>query len=263
MNDKPAWVDSHCHLEMLKDDVSGTLDKCREADVVFCITIGTDHESNQRVKQFCGDYDTIYGTLGFHPHGASSVKEEHLDWIKEELSTNQKLVAVGECGYDLYYEHSGREDQEEVFRKQLDLAVELDLPVVIHSRDADSMMKEMLDSYKGKNLKGVVHCFTSDLPQARIYLDYGFLLSFNGICTFPQAKEIREVLEFIPVDRILLETDAPFLSPVPFRGKPNFPGRVSIVGEYVADFLKLDREEFSKQVLTNTINTFPRINYEN
>ncbi len=263
MHDTPAWVDSHCHLEMLKESVDFAMDKCRESGVVFCITIGTDHSSNKGVKQLCQAHTNVFGTLGFHPHEASHCEDENLDWLKAELLANQKIVAIGECGYDLFYEHSRREEQSVVFEKQLNLAVELDMPVVIHTRDADSMTCDMLEFFKGKNLKGVVHCFTSNLSQARYYLDHGLLLSFNGICTFPKADELREILKYVPVDRILLETDAPYLSPIPFRGKPNTPDRVSLVGEFIAEYLGMDRMQFSEQVLINTRKTFSRINYEN
>ena len=263
MDETPTWVDSHCHLEMLKEGIDSAMEKCRESGVLFCITIGTDHSSNKQVKAFCEDHDNIFGTLGFHPHEASKFEDNQLEWLEKEIRSNQKIVAIGECGYDLYYEHSGREQQSIVFEKQLSLAVELDLPVVIHSREADAMTKDMLEAFRGKNLKGVIHCFTSTLDQARYYLDYGFSLSFNGICTFPQANELRDILKVVPVDRILTETDAPYLSPVPFRGKPNFPGRVSVVGEFIADFLDIGRDQFAEQVLVNTKRTFPRIDYEN
>ncbi len=229
----------------------------------FCITIGTSHQANLQVKELCQNFDIVYGTLGFHPHDASQVEDGHLQWIREEFQANQKMIAVGECGYDLFYEHSKKADQAKVFESQLNLAAELDMPVVIHSREADQEMRDMLNAFKNKNLSGVVHCFTSDLDQAKFILDYGFFLSFNGICTFPQAETVREVLKYTPLDRLLLETDSPYLSPVPFRGKPNIPGRVSIVGEYVADYLKISTEKLSNQVLENTKTLFPRIDYEN
>jgi TatD DNase family protein len=263
MNKKPAWVDSHCHLEMLKEDVERVMEQSQAAGMKFCITIGTDQPANLRVKQLCRQFENVYGTLGFHPHGASEFEPEHLSWIREELQTNKKLVAIGECGYDLYYRFSKKEDQARVFESQLNLAVELDLPVVIHSREADEPTREMLAAFKDKNLKGVVHCFTSDREQARFVLDYGFLLSFNGICTFPQSESVREVLKFTPLDRLLLETDSPYLSPVPFRGKPNLPGRVAIVGEYIANYLGISVEQLSQQVLDNTKMLFSRIDYEN
>lgn len=263
MNEDAVWVDSHCHLEMLKEDVEVALEKSNRTGLKFCITIGTDYTSNQKLCQYCDTFPNVFGTLGFHPHGASKVKQEHLDHAKTEIEQNQKIVAVGECGYDLYYEHSDRKVQEKVFDAQLELASEVNLPVIIHSRDADSQTREMLESHRRQDLEGVVHCFTSHIEQARYYLDLGFYLSFNGICTFPQADTVREVLKFVPLDRVLLETDAPYLSPVPYRGKPNFPGRVSIVGHYIASLLGIPEEKLADQVLQNTKTLFQRIDYEN
>ena len=263
MTGKPAWIDTHCHLEMLKQATDAALKASYESGMVFCITIGTSHKANLQVKTICEDYRSVYGTLGFHPHDASRVEASHLQWIEKELDSNPKMIAVGECGYDLYYEHSARDDQAKVFEAQLDLAVALDLPVVIHSRDADQETRDMLNAFKNKNLTGVVHCFTSNVDQAKFVLDYGFSISFNGICTFPQAETVREVLKYTPLDRLLLETDSPYLSPVPFRGKPNIPGRVSVVGEFVADYLGVSTTQLANQVLENTKTLFPRIDYEN
>lgn len=262
MTSKPVWVDSHCHLEMLKEDLNVVMEKNLEAGTNSCITIGTSHKSNKIVKQLTGEYPNIYGTFGFHPHGASDVQNSDFNWIEDNLVDNPKIVAIGECGFDLFYEYSDRKIQAEVFEKQLMLAIQTELPVVIHSRDADALTCDMLEMYRNQGLNGVVHCFSSDLAQAKYLLDYGFYLSFNGICTFPQADMVREVLKYMPMDRILLETDAPFLSPVPFRGKPNFPGRVSIVGEYVAELLALETAQLADQVLENTKRLFPRFNYE-
>ncbi len=262
MNTELAWVDSHCHLEMLKEDVGASLKRSYDEGVVACITIGTSHKANLSIKQYCQTFKNVYGTFGFHPHGASGVEQSHLDWLKKELVGNDKIVAIGECGFDLYYEHSKRETQQVIFEAQLDLAVEKNMPLVIHSRDADSQTLDMLDAYKGKNLNGVVHCFNSDLSQAKYYLDLGLYLSFNGICTFPKAEPVREVLSYVPLDRILLETDSPYLSPVPYRGKSNYPGRVAIVGEYIARFLGISSKQLSEQILANTKTLFPKFDYE-
>lgn len=261
-NSSLPWVDSHCHLEMLKGNIDDILDKARRNGMPFCISIGTGIAANRRVVDLCGQFDNVYGTLGFHPHYASSFDVEHLEWMRERIRTDQRIVAVGECGFDFYYNRSVKKDQVKAFTAQLDLAIETGVPVVIHARDADLETRDILESYKGKNLEGVVHCFTSGPDQARYLLDAGFYLSFNGISTYSQAEEVREVLGFVPRDRILLETDSPYLSPVPMRGKPNVPGNVAIVGEFVADFLELQPDRFSQLILENTLTLFNRIPYE-
>lgn len=256
------WVDSHCHLEMLKGEIDGIMVDTRERGLLFCITIGTGVTSDHKIVDLCSRFDDVYGTLGFHPHYASRLDYEHLEWIRDTARSNRKIVAVGECGLDFYYNRSSREDQLKAFGVQLDLALELALPVVIHARDADPETQDILNSYRGKGLQGVVHCFTSGIEQARYLLDFGMYLSFNGISTYPQAEEVREVLAYTPLDRILLETDSPYLSPVPLRGKPNTPGNVTIVGEYIADFLGQSPDSLAQQTLENTLRLFNRIQYE-
>lgn len=256
------WVDSHCHLEMLKKSTGKSLEKSFQQGMRICITIGTDHKSNQKISEYCQQYRQVYGTYGIHPHHASNFKWSHLDWIKNEIQKDPKIVGIGECGYDLFHRFSKEKDQKEVFAAQLNLAAELQMPIVIHSRDAERVTLDMLESAKGKNLFGVFHSFTSTLELARYVLDAGFYISFNGICTFPNADSVRQVLKYTPLDRVLLETDAPFLSPEPLRSKPNIPGNVAIIGKYVADFLKIPLEEFSKQILKNTLSLFSRISYE-
>lgn len=178
------------------------------------------------------------------------------------IGNNPRIVAVGECGFDFYYNRSGREDQKTAFAAQLELAAETGVPVVIHSRDADAETRDMLEAYRGKQLRGVVHCFTSDIDQARYLLDMGFYLSFNGISTYRQAELVREVLAFVPLDRMLLETDAPYLTPEPLRGKPNVPANVAIVGRFVSDFLDLPPGDVAETILANTRTLFNRIDYE-
>ncbi len=259
MNQSIEWVDSHCHLEMLKSDTEKALEESVRQGMKLCITIGTNHEANQKIQRHCRKFDRVFGTYGIHPHGASKFKQEHLEWIESEILKDAKIVGIGECGFDFFYKYSEEADQREAFAAQLGLAAELELPIVIHSRAAEQQTRDVLESFKGKGLSGVVHCFTSSLDQAKYMLDAGFYLSFNGICTYPQANPVREVLNYTPKDRILLETDAPFLSPVPFRGKPNTPGNVSIVGEFVAGFLNIPVERFAEMILQNTLTLFSGI----
>ncbi|MBU2647498.1 TatD family hydrolase, partial [bacterium] len=226
------------------------------------ISIGTGISANQKVVDLCDRYDQVYGTLGFHPHYASKFDPAHLDWIKNKIRENRKIVGVGECGFDLYYHRSSLKDQKKAFSVQLDLAVEAAVPVVIHARDADVETRDILKGYHGKELRGVIHSFTSTVEQARYLLDFGFYISFNGISTYQQADQVRDVLKYIPTDRILLETDAPYLSPVPLRGKPNVPGNVSIIGRYIAEFLGLSPDLLAELVLKNTLTLFHRIEYE-
>lgn len=263
MENRPfPWVDSHCHLEMLKGNPNDILNEARQRGMPFCISVGTGVSANRKVVELCDRFDDVYGTLGFHPHYASKFDLVHMEWMQDQIVENQRIVAVGECGFDFYYNRSCREDQQKAFSAQLDLAVESGVPVVIHARDADAATREILEAYRGTDLRGVVHCFTSGIEQARYLLDFGFYLSFNGISTYPQAEEVREVLAYVPNERILLETDSPYLSPVPMRGKPNVPGNVAIVGQYAADFLGVSSESLAQLILENTLTLFQRIPHE-
>jgi len=263
MSQNPEWIDSHCHLDMLNGEPKGILEKSFHQGMGMCVSIGTNHGSNQKILQLFQDFENVYVTLGFHPHGASSFRVEQLDWIRQEAGKNPKIVGIGECGFDLYYNRSPEVDQKRAFIAQLELAAELAFPVVIHSRNADTATRKVLDNFKQKNLTGVVHCFTSDIAQAKYLLDAGFYLSFNGICTYPNADSVRDVLKYTPLDRLILETDAPFLSPDPIRGKPNWPGNVSLVGKFISQYLKIPTDKFARLTTKNTLNLFSRIRYEN
>jgi len=250
------WVDTHCHLDMLKEDPSGALDKGREQGLCHSLTIGTNHETNQEVLKFCQQFGDVSGALGIHPHYAKDAKPEHFEFMETHLKTNPKLLAVGECGLDFFYSLSEVEPQKEVFLEQLRMSIALDMPLVIHSRSAEKETLECLSKVDVSKLRGVFHSFTASLEMAEAVLEMGFSLSFNGICTFPKSDEVRQVLAQVPLDKLLLETDSPYLSPVPFRGKPNLPGNVSVVGAFVADFLEVETGELAERCYQNSQKLF-------
>ncbi|PCI30016.1 MAG: hydrolase TatD [SAR324 cluster bacterium] len=262
MNSKLSWVDSHCHLDMLKEGIDTALAKGQEEGVAFCVTIGVDQLTNQKVHQYTQNYPQVYGTLGIHPHYAANFCADNLEWIRTAVRENPKIIGIGECGFDFHYGYSPDDAQEKAFIAQLELALELELPVVIHTREAEEQTRKVLDAFKDRGVTGVLHSFTSSLELAKYALDAGFYISFNGIATFPKSQAIREVLQYVPQDRILLETDAPYLTPVPLRGRPNTPAHVSLVGKFIADFLQIPAEELASQTLQNTLTLFPRITYE-
>ena len=257
------WVDSHCHLEMLKEDIPAVLAKSREMGVFRYITIGIEHNSSQQVDTMTQTYSGVFGTVGCHPHSASQFEEPHLDWMRRRLETNRKLLGLGECGFDLFYRLSEKEDQRRVFIRQLELSAELKMPVVVHTREAEKETRELLEAFHKNALTGVFHCFTSSLELAKYVLNRGFYISFNGICTFPKSDNVRAILKYTPLDRILLETDSPYLSPVPVRGKPNFPGNVSIVGSFIADYLQIPTHDLAAIVRNNLTSLFSRYIDEN
>ena len=257
-NGKIDWIDTHCHLNMIDEDLSDLISTGIKQGVNQFITIGTEDSSNRWVAECCETNEPVSGSLGIHPHYASSANQEHFDWIKSEILRNKKILAVGECGFDLFYNRSPKEEQKQVFNEQLELAQELDLPVIIHSREAEEETKDLLMGFSKGSLQGVFHSFTSSLELARFALDLGFYLSFNGICTFPKSDLVREVLCYTPLDRILLETDAPFLAPVPYRGKTNVPANIPVIGNFVADLLSSSVEKVSMATSNNARKLFNR-----
>ncbi|MDX2471121.1 MAG: TatD family hydrolase [SAR324 cluster bacterium] len=253
------WIDSHCHLDMIKIPLGEVLTQAKEMSVGPLMTIGTKGESNRSVVELVDQAPEIFGTLGIHPHEADATTEGDFKFIHESAESNPKIIAIGECGFDFFYSHSTATGQKEVFYKQIEIALELNLPLVIHARDAEAETMQMLKDFKGQGLKGVFHSFTSSLELAELVLEQGFYLSFNGIATFPKAENVREVLLKTPKDRILIETDSPFLAPKPFRGRTNFPGYVSYVGMQLAEILQIDITEFQRLTRTNTLNLFQNL----
>jgi TatD DNase family protein len=238
------FIDSHAHLDdpRFEPDRRAVLQRAWDAGIRKILTIGNGSGPDQ---MGCGipiaeAHDWIYTSLGVHPHDASKVEERHYSQM-EELSKHSKVVAIGETGLDYYYDNSPRDAQRDVFRQQVALAKKLQLPVIVHTRDADSDTAG----------RGVLHCFTSSARLADFALEIGFYISFSGIVTFPNAKALAEIASRMPVDRILIETDCPYLAPVPHRGKRNEPGFVADTARFIADLRKISADELGAQTSAN------------
>ena len=201
-------------------------------------------------------HDKVWGTQGIHPHDAEHYSEAVEETIRANLD-HSRILAVGEIGLDYYYDHSDRQVQRQVFEKQLQIACDHDLPVVIHSRDADIDTQAILGNFiASMKYKGVIHSFTSGLALAEYCLGVGFCLGFNGICTFKQADNVRDAVRLAPIEQILLETDAPFLTPVPYRGKENAPCYLPFIAEKIAEVKALTIEKVLTQTYANSLRVF-------
>lgn len=255
----PTWIDVHTHLNMIKDATpEATIAEGQAAGVERFITIGTEPDDLPVVFDIAKRHFPVVGcTLGIHPH-EGRLYDENVEKFLEENVGAREVVAVGEIGLDYYYDHSPRERQQEAFRRQLDLAVRHGLPVEIHTRDAEADTIEILKDYKGK-VSGVIHCFTGTMDLARAALDFGFDISFSGVVTFKNAEDLRSVVKFVPLDRLHVETDAPFLAPVPMRGKPNVPAYVVHTARAIASLKGVSEEELASATLANARRTFPKL----
>jgi TatD DNase family protein len=250
-------IETHCHLDYLDlAELDATLEKSRQVGVERIITIAVSPGNLDRVLELTRLSPHIWGTQGIHPHEANGYNPE-VDAIVRANAADARIVAVGEIGLDYYYDHADRAVQRSAFEQQLQTAVELDLPVVIHTRDADDDTREILKNFSATlSRKGVIHSFTSGLALAEFCLDEGFMLGFNGITTFNSADNVRQVVAATPVDQLLLETDAPYLTPVPYRGKPNAPYYLPFIAEQVAAIKALDVERLLQQAYHNSVKVF-------
>jgi TatD DNase family protein len=227
-----GWVDSHCHLQFVTGGADAALARARDVGVEWVVCVGTDLESSREAVELASRHPDVRATVGLHPHDASRFEQE---WdALSELAAHEQVVAVGECGFDLHYEHSPRAAQETAFRAQVGLAHRLDRALVIHSRAAwDDTFRVLAD--EGPPARTVFHCFTGGALEARTALGLGARLSFSGIVSFPAAAEVRAAAAVAPLDRLLVETDAPYLAPVPYRGRENEPALVATVGAALAE----------------------------
>ncbi|TDT43932.1 TatD DNase family protein [Halospina denitrificans] len=248
-------IETHCHLDYLKGEpLEDVVMAAEKANIERLITITVSPENLDTVHHLACAHPRVYGTQGIHPHEADNWHDGLDTKIRDAMRTSpNRLLAIGEIGLDYHYDFSEPETQKAVFRKQLQMASELDMPVVIHTREADEDTIEILKEFEGTlKQRGVVHSFTSGEKLARYALDQGWYIGFNGICTFKKAENVREIIDLTPADRILLETDSPFLAPVPYRGKENMPYYLPFVGEFIAQHKGLEVEEFLAQAYRNS-----------
>jgi TatD DNase family protein len=233
-----ALIDSHCHLDM--DEFDGdrvrVLERAAAAGVTAMVTIGAGGplEANDRAVALAAAHDRIYATVGVHPHEAAVATDEVIAAI-EVLAQSAKVVGIGETGLDYYYDNSPRPQQRAAFARFIALARRRQLPVVVHLRDADADALEIVRGEGAREVGGVIHCFSGDAASARAFLDEGFHISFSGIVTFKNADALRAAARIVPGDRLLIETDAPFLAPIPYRGKRNEPALVTCTAAVLAE----------------------------
>jgi len=253
-----GWIDVHTHLEMLKPSPDETLRVAREAGVERMITIACHPKDNEQVLALAHKYFPIVGAaLGVHPHEAIHFNDEVETQIQENLN-ERSVVAVGEIGLDFHYDHSPREIQKKVFRRQLEIASEFVMPVQIHTRDAEADTIEILKDFPG--LRGMIHCFTGTPWLAEQALNIGFNISFSGIITFKNAENLRDVVRSTPLNRLHVETDAPFLTPAPHRGIENAPSLLIHTAKKIAELKGVSEPELQYQVMVNATTLFPKLN---
>jgi TatD DNase family protein len=256
------FIDSHAHIDGSEFDADRdqVIDRALAAGVTTILNVGTGDPHSDVFERAVGlgeKHDCIYTAIGTHPHDA-----RHYDSLAEEktkrlVKQSPRVIAWGEIGLDFHYDNSPRNVQLEMFARQLRAASEVNLPVIIHTREAETETIHTLKTeYEGAPKRGVFHCFSGSLELAKAALDLGFLISFSGILTFKKADELRDVAKYIPLDRLLIETDCPFLAPVPFRGKRNEPAHVVEVARCLAELRHLDKHEIAQATSVNFARLF-------
>jgi len=250
-----SFIDTHCHLDILESTPEETIIEAKQAGVQRMVTIAVDEPSLDFVSSTVQEFPAVYGSVGFHPHDASKLTKSLLQKIRQLAEEQHKLIAIGEIGLDYHYMNSPAEIQQQAFRKQLQLAVELNLPVILHSREAETDTLNILQEFPVPS-HGVAHSFTSSIEMARTLVEMGWYLGINGIVTFKNAEDLRKVVRWLPLDRLLLETDSPFLAPIPFRGKPNKPAHIPAIATFIAELREISLEELAQQTTANAQRLF-------
>ena len=246
------FVDTHVHLnaEQYEKDLQEVIDRALEAKVETMVVVGFDRKTILRTMELIEAYDFIYGVIGWHPVDAIDCTEEDLKWI-ESLSAHPKIVGIGETGLDYYWDKSPKDVQQELFRKQIHLAQKVNLPIIIHNRDATGDVVRILREENAASVGGVMHCYSGSVETARECIEMNFMISLGGPVTFKNARMPKEVATEIPLEYLMIETDAPYLAPHPHRGKRNEPGLVPLVAEEIARLKELPIEEVAHATTFN------------
>ena len=243
------YIDSHCHLSKeYYESLDEIINKAKENKVNTLIISGCDKNGIIEGLDIINKYENIYMTIGFHPSEANITTDEDLLWLEKLIEENNKIIAVGEIGLDYYWVKDNKELQKDLFKKQLDIAARLNLPVIIHSREAT---KETYDMLKEYDLKGIIHCYSGSLEMAKEYIKIGYKIGIGGVVTFKNTNLV-DVVKEIDIKDITLETDSPYLAPTPYRGKQNSPEYIPLIAEKIAEIKEITKEEVGK-ITTNNI----------
>ena len=249
--------DTHVHVnaEQFNEDLEEVIERAQDAGVKNMVVVGFDRPTITRAMELVETYDFMFAAIGWHPVDAIDMTEEDLQWI-EELSAHPKVVAIGEMGLDYHWDKSPKDIQKEVFRKQIRLAKKVGLPIIIHNREATADIVSILKEEGASEVGGIMHCFSGSAETALECIDMNFYISLGGPVTFKNAKKPKEVAAVVPLDRLLIETDCPYLAPHPFRGKRNEPSYVKLVAEQIAEIKQLSLEEVSEATTNNAKKLF-------
>ena len=249
-------IDSHCHLdyEPLVNNIDQVLLNAKKENITNLLTIGTSLESSRKVLEIVAKYPNVYGAIGIHPNSTTGNLDK-LDEILMLKKNNKKIIAFGETGLDYFYKRSDKKDQIIAFEKHVEFSISEKIPVIIHTRDADDDTISILKKYY-KKTNFLIHCFTGNLEFAKNLLNLNCLISFSGIITFKKSNDLRDIVKYVPLEKMLIETDSPYLSPDPFRGKSNEPANVKIVAETVASIKQISFEQVATSTTANFNNFF-------
>jgi len=251
------FIDTHTHLfyPNFEEDFDEVLKRAKENKVDFMLVPATDLETAKKSISLAEKYPQIYSAVGVHPHDTKDWNDEWIDVLRN-LAKHEKVVAIGEIGLDYYYDFSPKKIQIDAFRKQLDLAIELNLPVVIHNRDSNEDVMNFAREYAKKGLKAQFHCFAGSKEDAKELVELGYFISFTGNITFKKSETLREIVKAVPLENILIETDSPFLSPAPHRGKRNEPSYIGLVAEVIAELHHVRVKDVARTTSYNTLKLF-------
>ena len=252
-------IDSHCHLDYLElyNDLENVVDRANRSDVKILLTISTTLNSFTKIKKIVSKFQNIYGTIGIHPHESKNFKSINKNAIIKYKKESKKIIGVGETGLDFYYNHSDKNIQKKVFLEHIEAAVDLDIPLIVHSRSAEKDTFEILKSYmKNTKLKTIVHCFTGSKNFANKLIDIGCYISVSGIITFKNSVDLSKTILDIPIERLLVETDSPYLSPSPNRGKSNEPSYIIHTVKKLSEIKNIDIQTVRQKTTNNFIKLF-------
>lgn len=247
------FIDTHCHLfNEYYENIDNIIRKCKEANIKRIIVSGVDKRSNMEVLELVSKYDMVYGSLGFHPTELKDFCYDDLEWLEEHIN-DDKIVAVGEIGLDYHYDDTDKEKQMDVLRRQLEIAKKYDKPIIFHSRDSIGDTYNILEEYR---LRGCIHCFSGSVEMARKFTSLGYMIGVGGVVTYKNSRVLKEVVEDTDLSYILLETDAPYLSPEPLRGTRNDSSNVELIAEVVASIKGVTSADVSRVCTANAERLF-------